>query len=344
MVQFGFVHTEGDSPRPTADRRGQGHRRRRSALHRRHARPVVPARPASRSPRTAGPSRTRGSRSPTSTAATRRCTSDAAPRTAPSTSSTCPTAPTSSRCGTTTIDYILYSFNVEVSDGGVTTSATRPRRLVHPHPRPRLRRLQRERQARPGRAGRAAVPADHPRARQLADGPGHEHLDHRRHRRLRHPGDLPAGKWLVLEAFDTRYQHHRHHLPGRERERRRRPGSAAWSTWTSCRHRARRRGRLGRAALRPGHQRRDRRHRQLRHDPQRARPGGRGVRGLPARHPGRAGAPLRLDALHRDHGRGQAEHSAGRATRSSRCRSRTPARRAAPGAMSKNPDPTVARS
>ncbi len=42
------------------------------------------------------------------------------------------------------------------------------------------------------------------------------------------------GKWLILEAFNTRYADHRRHLEGRERARRHHPARAAWSTSTSC--------------------------------------------------------------------------------------------------------------
>ena len=133
-------------------------------------------------------------------------------------------------------DYILWSFNV---DGHRRRRHRRrqqdDRRLVHPRARQRLRRLQRQRQAGPGRAGRPAVPADRPRARQLADGPGHQHRHHRRQRRLRHPRGLPAGQVAGARGVQHPLPDHRHHLPGRERDRRRRPSSAAWSTSTSCR-------------------------------------------------------------------------------------------------------------
>ena len=59
----------------------------------------------------------------------------------------------------------------------------------------------------PGEQAVAAVRADRPRARQLADGPVHEH---RRPPTSNGAYDIreayPLGKWLVLEAFNTRYR------------------------------------------------------------------------------------------------------------------------------------------
>ena len=71
---------------------------------------------------------------------------------------------------------ILDSFNVTVSGGKtVDIGDEAPRRLVHRDHRHGLHRHQRQRQAGPGRAGRPAVPGGAQGARQLADGPGHQH-------------------------------------------------------------------------------------------------------------------------------------------------------------------------
>ena len=65
--------------------------------------------------------------------------------------------------------------------------------------------------------------------------------------------------------------------------------------------------------------------------------------GLPARHPAPEGAPLRQRPLHRDHRRRTRRTSAGRATRSSRSRSRTPAPGPLPVRWSTTPHPTEVR-
>ena len=99
---------------------------------------------------------------------------------------------------------------------------------------------------------RPAVPADRPRARQLADGPGHEHHVHRRQRRVRHPRDLPAEQVAGPRGVQHPLPDHGHHLQGRERDHVRRPSSAALVDLDFLPdHRPRRRGRLGRPALRP---------------------------------------------------------------------------------------------
>ena len=129
------------------------------------------------------------------------------------------------------LDYILWSFNVEVARRRRHRRRQQDdRRLVHPPARPRLRRLQRERQAGPGREVRPAVPADGPRARQLADGPVHEHHVDRRQRRLRHPRDLPARQVAGARGVRHPLPHHRASPTGREREEAGPPSSAAWST------------------------------------------------------------------------------------------------------------------
>ena len=87
----------------------------------------------------------------------------------------------------------------------------------------------------PGEKRGPAVRPDRARARQLADGPGHQHRDHRQQRRLRHPRDLPAGQVAGPRGVQHPVQDHRHHLQGRERDQGRPPSWAAWSTSTSCR-------------------------------------------------------------------------------------------------------------
>ena len=108
-------------------------------------------------------------------------------------------------------------------------------------------------------------------------------------RRLRHPRDLPARQVAGPRGVQHPLPDHRRHLPGRERDRRATTqlgglvdlnflpiiGLGGEIDW-------------GVQPYAAGDQRRHRRHGHLRHDPQRARPGRRGHRGLPARHPGRA--------------------------------------------------------
>ena len=78
--------------------------------------------------------------------------------------------------------------------------------------------------------------------------------------------------------------------------------------------------RLGRQAVRAGHQRRHRRHGQLRHHPQRARPALRGGRGLAAGHPGPAGQPLRAGRLRHPPGHALRHHPGRRRVRGRRRR------------------------
>ena len=103
----------------------------------------------------------------------------------------------------------------------------------------------------------------------------------------------PLSKWLVLEAFDTRYQTTGITYRGEnENESTTRLGGLVDLDFLPV---------IGLGGeidwgVKPfdaGDQRRHRRHGQLRHDAQRARPGRRGLRVLPARHPRRARAPLR---------------------------------------------------
>ena len=114
---------------------------------------------------------------------------------------------------------------------------------------------------------------------------------------------------------------HRHHLQGRERGHGHDEARQRSSTSTSCR------SSVSAAEIdwgvQPydaGHERRHRRHRHLRHHPQRARPGRRRDRGLPARHPGRDGPPLRVARRAPPRTRPRWPTSAARARRSCRCR------------------------
>ena len=134
----------------------------------------------------------------------------------------------------------------------------------------------------------------------------------------------PLGKWLVLEAFNTRYR-----TTGISYQRREREEVDHQARWPGrhelpADHRARRRDRLGRPALRRRAQRRHRRHGQLRHHPQRARPGRRGRPRLPAGHPGREGAPLRQHAPAPRPPRREASMPAARARAIEPSRSTTP--------------------
>ena len=100
----------------------------------------------------------------------------------------------------------------------------------------------------------------------------------------------PLGKWLVLEAFNTRYQTTGITYQGEnETTATTKLGSLVDINFLPI---------IGLGGeidwgVQPydaGSQRRHRRHGHLRHDPQRARPRRRRHRGLPAGHPGRAGA------------------------------------------------------
>ena len=151
--------------------------------------------------------RARGSRCPTSTAATRRSTSAAAPPTARFDIKNVPDGTYQLTLWDDDQDYILWSFNVEVADGDVVDVGNKMLVGWFTHVHGTSSSTPTERQARPRRGGGAAVPADRPRARQLADGPVHEH---RRPPTTTGAYDIreayPLGKWLVLEAFNTRYR------------------------------------------------------------------------------------------------------------------------------------------
>ena len=148
------------------------------------------------------------------------------------------------------------------------------RRLVHPPARPRLRRLQRERQAGP-RASRS-VPQFPLTVRERDNSPMDQYTntattDDNGAYDIREA--YPLGKWLVLEAFDTRYRTTGITYKGENETRSTTKlgglvdldflpiiGLGGEVDW-------------GVQPYDAGHQRRHRRHRQLRHDPQRARPG-----------------------------------------------------------------------
>ena len=152
----------------------------------------------------------------------------------------------------------------------------------------------------PGEQRRPEVHADGPRARQLADGPGQNTAttDDSGHYDISEA--YPLGKWLVLEAFNTRYK-----TTGITYQADNEPtpttqlGGLVDVNFLPIIGLGGR-DRLGRPAVRRRRERRHRRHGHLRHDPQRARPGRRRHRGLPARHPGRAGATSTSRSLHRD--------------------------------------------
>ena len=215
------------------------------------------------------------------------------------------------------LDYILYSYNVEVTDGGVTDVGNKAIVGWFTHMHGHVFVDSNENGKRD--PGENSVP-QFPLTVRERDNSTMDQAVNATSTDANGAYDIreayPLGKWLVLEAFDTRYrttgitykgenENELHHQAGRSG----RPELPAD-------HRSRRRGRLGRQAVRRRHERRHRRHGQLRHDAQRARPCRRGVRELPARHPERGRPPLRHGAVQGDRpGRGQERVPAGQGDR-----------------------------
>ena len=183
-------------------------------------------------------------------------------------------------------------------------------RLVDQLRRVRLQRHQPQRRQGPGRAGGAQLHPDDAPPGELPHGPRPDQRHHRRHRPLLLRRCLPPGRVDGDGGVQRLVLHHRHHLPGGQpaaaddgqgrRRRRQHPQH----------HRVVRTHGLGCARVRPDRQdrragpaqRRHRRHRQLRHDAQRAGPPVRGRRGLAAGCVRPARGALRPREL-RHHGR-----------------------------------------
>ena len=208
-------------------------------------------------------------------------------------------------------DYILKMINVTVSDGETVDMGNLPLAgWWTKYDGLRLQRHQPQRRQGSRRAGRPELHADAAQARELADGPRHDRGHHRPVRPLllreRLPARRVARSWRPTTTATTRPASPTRPTTSRPRRRSR----ARASTSASCRSSASA-ARIdwgvhaydptGRQRRRSA-ERRHRRHGQLRHDPQRARPAVRRGRGLAARRLRRAGRALRAGRLRHDAG------------------------------------------